>query len=203
MFWILTPSPDRQYGVAFSSPRDTAEFAEITGGAHLFASLANAPPPPALLDARRHLIPRQFAFSQSENDPATRPQPIFQPGSLTYRFSPTMAVRGRFEKLGGGNGYLWGTGAGYFEYVVPSRNDRRRVGQIIVRAHIQPVAPGDADATPDSHARHAVCEWNRFRLAFGSSGRSQSRLWFRSGESIHGRCACAPCAACHSRFVLR
>jgi len=30
---------------------------------------------------------------------------------------------------------------------VPSRNDRRRVGQIIVRAHIQPVAPGDANAS--------------------------------------------------------
>jgi mannan endo-1,4-beta-mannosidase len=144
MFWIYTSSPDRNYGLAYSSPRDAGVFAEINGGAHLFASLRNAWAPPALLDAKRHLVPRQFAFSHSESDLAVQPQPIFQPGSLTYRFSPTMAVRGRFEKLGGGDGYLWGAGAGYFEYIVPARNDRRRVGQIIVRAHLQPVPPADA-----------------------------------------------------------
>ena len=144
MFWIYTSSPDRNYGLAYSSPRDAGVFAEINGGAHLFASLRNASAPPALLDAKRHLVPRQFAFSRSEGDASVQPQPIFQPGSLTYRFSPTMAVRGRFEKLGGGEGYIWGAGAGYFEYIVPARNDRRRVGQIIVRAHLQPVPPADA-----------------------------------------------------------
>jgi mannan endo-1,4-beta-mannosidase len=144
MFWILTSGTDRNYGVAYSSPRDVAEFAEINGGAHLFASLKNAAAPPALIDTKRHLIPRQFSFSQPENGAAVQPQAIFQPGSVIYRFSPTMAVRGRFEKLGGGSGFVWGTGAGYFEYVVPERNDRRRVGEIVVRAHLQPVAPPDA-----------------------------------------------------------
>ena len=55
-----------------------------------------------------------------------------------------MVIRGRFEKLGGGQGYVWGSGAGYFEYIVPGRKDRRRVGKIIVRAHLQPVWPPDA-----------------------------------------------------------
>jgi mannan endo-1,4-beta-mannosidase len=147
MFWILTPNPNRDYGVTFTSSRDAEEFAEINGGAHLMASLRNASPPPELFDSRQHLIPRQFAFSQSENDPATKPQAIFQPGSAVYRYSPNSAVNGRFEKIGGGQGYVWGTGAGYFEYLVPARDDRRRVGQIIVRAHLQPVLPAAAEAT--------------------------------------------------------
>ncbi len=55
-----------------------------------------------------------------------------------------MVVRGGVEKLGGGEGYIWGAGAGYFEYVVPGRKDYRRVGKIIVRAHIQPLVPYEA-----------------------------------------------------------
>ena len=55
-----------------------------------------------------------------------------------------MAASARFEKIGGGPGYIWGFGVGFLEYVVPAREDRRRVGQIIVRAHIQPVLPSDA-----------------------------------------------------------
>ena len=54
-----------------------------------------------------------------------------------------LATRVRFEKLGSGPGYLWGYGMGFVEYVVPAREDRRRVSQIIVRAHIQPVLPID------------------------------------------------------------
>jgi len=145
MFWILTPDPARGYGVTYSSSRDAALLAEITGGAHLFASLQNASPPPALLDSGRHLIPRQFAFTRAENDPAVQPEVTYQnDGSILYRFYPNMAVRGRFEKLGGGYGYIWGSGVGYLDYIVPGRNDRRRVGQIILRAHIQPVLPVDA-----------------------------------------------------------
>ena len=33
---------------------------------------------------------------------------------------------------------------GQLEFVVPAREDRRKVSQIIVRAHIQPVLPTDA-----------------------------------------------------------
>jgi len=145
MFWILTPDPQRGYGVTYSSPRDAPVLAEVSGASHLFASLRNASPPPALLDPGKHLVPRQFAFERPENDPAAQAQVVYQPdGTVLYRFGPNMAVRGRFEKLGGGDGYLWGGGVGYFEYVVPGRKDRRRVGQIVVRAHIQPVLPVDA-----------------------------------------------------------
>jgi mannan endo-1,4-beta-mannosidase len=144
MFWILTPDPARGYGVTYSSPRDAGVLAEVTGASHLFASLANASPPPALLESG-HLIPRQFAFAQAENDRAVQPHLTFrQNGTILYRFSPNTVVRGRFEKLGGGDGYVWGAGAGYFEYIIPGRTDHRRVGQIVVRAHLQPVLPVDA-----------------------------------------------------------
>ena len=145
MFWILTPDPQRGYGVTYSSPRDAGLLAEVTGASHLFASLANASPAPALLEWGKHLIPRQFAFAQAESERAVQSQVnLRQDGTILYRFWPNTVVRGRFEKLGGGQGYVWGAGAGYFEYVVPTRNDHRRVGQIVVRAHIQPVLPVDA-----------------------------------------------------------
>jgi mannan endo-1,4-beta-mannosidase len=145
MFWILTPDPERGYGVTWLSPRDAPLLAAVNGASHLFTSLANAWPPPALLDAGKHLVGRQFAFESDENDQAVQPKTIYQEDrTILYRFGPNMAVRGRFEKLGGGDGYIWGSGVGFFEYLVPGRADRRRVGQIVVRAHIQPVLPVDA-----------------------------------------------------------
>ncbi|HXI23192.1 MAG TPA: hypothetical protein VNG71_04890 [Pyrinomonadaceae bacterium] len=145
MFWIITPDPQRGYGVTYSSSRDAALLAEITGASRLFASLINAAPPPELTDAGKHLVPRQFAFESSANAAALQPKIVYQPdNSLLYRFSPNDVARGRFEKLGGGDGYVWGAGVGFFEYVVPGRKDRRKVGEIVVRAHIQPVLPEDA-----------------------------------------------------------
>lgn len=140
MFWILTPDPQRGYGVTYATPRDVPVLSEVTGASRLFASLANASPPPELTDAGKHLIPRQFIFERTLSGEIIDPKPIFQTDrSILYRFEPNMVVRGRFEKVGGGDGYIWGSGAGFFEYVVPGRPDRRKVGQIIVRAHIQPV----------------------------------------------------------------
>jgi hypothetical protein len=55
-----------------------------------------------------------------------------------------MASSERFEKVGGGPGYIWGFGVGYLEYTVPARSDRRRVSELVVRAHLQPVLPIDA-----------------------------------------------------------
>src|SRR3989440_9591532 len=152
MFWIITPDAQRPYGVMYSSPRDAQLLGEIRGASHLFASLVNASPPPELTDQGRHLIPHQLTFERSENDEAVQPKIIFHDDkpddkSILYRFTPNAAVRGRFEKLGGGDGYIWGAGAGSFEYVVPGRKDRRKVGEIIVRAHIQPVLPTDAKAS--------------------------------------------------------
>lgn len=145
MFWILTPDPQRGYGVTWTIPRDAAMLAEITGGAHLFTSLVNATPPPATLDSGKHLVPREFVFARDPNEKAVQPEPIYQPdGTVLYRIWPNMVVRGAFEKLGGGDGYVWGAGAGYFEYVVPARQGYRRVGKIVVRAHIQPLLPNDA-----------------------------------------------------------
>jgi mannan endo-1,4-beta-mannosidase len=144
MFWIITPDPQRGYGVTYSSPRDAALLAEITGASRLFASLINAAPPPELTDAGKHLVPRQFAFEPSAT-PSIDPKIIYPPdNSILYRFTPNDVGRGRFEKLGGGDGYVWGGGVGFFEYVVPARKDRRKVGEIVVRAHIQPVMPVDA-----------------------------------------------------------
>ena len=160
MFWILTPDAQRGYGVTYSSPRDAAVLAELTGAAHLFASLRNASPSPELLDPGKHLVPRQFAYYRSESE-AIQPQALFPTdGTLLYRFGPNAAVSGRFEKLGGGDGYIWGGGVGYFEYLVPERKDRRRVGQIVVRAHIQPVLP--VDAKPD---------WIRTRVTLFVNGK--------------------------------
>lgn len=144
MFWILTPDPQRGYGVTYTSSRDAALLNEIRGAAHVFASLANALPPPNLLDANRHMVPRQFAFAQTQSE-AIAPKTIYETdGRILYRFAPNTVAKGRFEKVGGGAGYVWGGGVGFFEYLVPGRDTRRRVGEIVVRAHIQPVLPVDA-----------------------------------------------------------
>jgi hypothetical protein len=83
-------------------------------------------------------------WSRAEDDPATMPEVIYRPDlSILYQFKPRMATTARFEKLGDGPGYTWGYGAGYLEYVIPERDHRRRISEIIVRAHIQPVAPID------------------------------------------------------------
>ena len=145
MFWILTPDQTRGYGVTYTPNRDAALLAEIRGASHAFSSLMNATPPPGLLDAGKHLVPRQFAFARNETEESVRPQIVYeQDGRVLYRFAPETVVRGRFEKLGGGPGYIWGGGVGYFEFIVPGRETRRRVGEIVVRAHIQPVLPTDA-----------------------------------------------------------
>jgi len=145
MFWILTPDEGRGYGVSYATPRDEGLLAEVSRAAKMFAALESANPPERLTDARRHLVPRQFTWARPANDPATQPLPIVREDkSILYRFKPQMAASARFEKLGSGPGYNWGFGVGHLDYLVPARDDRRRVGQIIVRAHIQPVLPIDA-----------------------------------------------------------
>jgi mannan endo-1,4-beta-mannosidase len=145
MFWILTPDPNRGYGVTYTNPRDLGVVAEITRASRMFASLAAAEPPENLADPTRHLVPRQFAWTRMAGDPATIPQMIVREDrSILYRFKPRMAVSARLEKLGNGPGYIWGDGVGHLDYVIPAREERRRVSQIVVRAHIQPVRPVDA-----------------------------------------------------------
>ena len=144
MFWILTPDPARGYGVSYTTPRDEGLFAEISRASKMFASLASADPPDRLTDPRRHLIPRQFAWSRNEGDPATTPASFLREDkSILYRFKPRMAASVRFEKEGSGIGYIWGYGMGHLDYVVPEREDRRRISQVIVRAYMQPVPPID------------------------------------------------------------
>jgi len=145
MFWIVTPDPNRGYGVTYSTPRDAGLIAEIRGASHVFSSLVNATPAPGLLDPEKHLVPRQLAFTRSEIEEGLLPKIIYEPdGRVLYRFAPATVARGRFEKLGGGSGYIWGGGVGFFEFLVPGRDTRRRVGEIVVRGHIQPVMPTDA-----------------------------------------------------------
>ena len=85
MFWIITPDPQRGYGVTYVGSRDAALFAEIAGAARLFASLINAGPPPELTDAGKNLISRQFAFEARADDPTLQPKIIFQPDNSSYR----------------------------------------------------------------------------------------------------------------------
>ena len=147
MFWIITPDPHRGYGITYTTPRDEAVREEIRRGSDLFAAHEADEPRPDLLDPSRHLIPRQFAFARDVGDPATRPEVVMTEKAsdlVIYRFMPEMAVSGRFEKLGGGQGYIWGSGAGYVEYVVPAREKGRYVKTVTVRAHLQPVLPTDA-----------------------------------------------------------
>jgi hypothetical protein len=145
MFWILTPDVARGYGVTYSTDHDKGVLAEVSRASQMFAALAAADPPEQLTDASAHLVPRQFAWSRPENDPATLPLMIVREDkSILYRFKPQMATSERFEKVGGGPGYIWGYGVGSLDYMVPAREDRRRVSELIVRAHIQPVLPTDA-----------------------------------------------------------
>src|SRR5262249_13164858 len=110
-----------------------------------FGALQSAELPQHLLESEQHLIPRQFAWTRPPADPASLPQMIVRDDkSILYQFKPQMAGAERFEKIGEGVGYIWGSGSGYLEFEVPEREDRRRVSEIIVRAHIQPVLPIDA-----------------------------------------------------------
>jgi mannan endo-1,4-beta-mannosidase len=146
MFWRWTPDTVRGYNVTYTTPQDEGLRAEITRGAALFQQLQyDWPPSPYLLDAKRHLIPHQFTFTRAATDDALRPLVKTLPdGTTLYTFAPEQATRGQFEKLGGGEGYVWGAGMGFFEYAVPPREDWRRVKKIVVRAHLQPVPPHDA-----------------------------------------------------------
>jgi mannan endo-1,4-beta-mannosidase len=144
MFWIWTSDPRRGYGVTYTTPRDEAVRAEIRRAADLYASLRNERPPRPLLYAGHHLVPRQFAFTRPDTDVAARPDIIVRDDrTLLYRFKPEMAASARFEKMGGGEGYIWGTGVGHVEYHVPARDHYQRVGSLVVRAYIQPVLPED------------------------------------------------------------
>lgn len=154
MFWILTPDPKRGYGVTYSTPRDEALLNEVARASQVFAALQSAELPSHLLETSDHLIPRQFAWTRPSADGATQPQMIVRDDkSVLYQFKPQMASAQRFEKIGGGSGYIWGYGTGFLEYTVPERADRRRVSEIIVRAHIQPVLPVDA---PDGFVKTRV-----------------------------------------------
>jgi mannan endo-1,4-beta-mannosidase len=148
MFWILTPDARRGYGVTYSSPRDEALLREVARASQVFAALQSADLPPYLQEPSRHLVPRQFAWNVSSSGEAGfLPQMIVREDrSVLYQFKPQMAVAQRFEKIGGGPGYIWGYGSGFVEYAVPERADRRRVSEIVVRAHIRPVLPIDAPA---------------------------------------------------------
>src|ERR1044072_8888217 len=148
MFWIFTPDVRRGYGVSYSTPRDRELLNEIGSASRMFGALQSAELPANLLESEKHLIPRQFAWSRLPGDQATSPQISFREDkSVLYQFKPQMARAERFEKIGEGVGYVWGSGSGYLEYLVPEREDRRRVSEIIVRAHVQPVLA--VDASPD------------------------------------------------------
>ncbi len=145
MFWILTPDQDRGYGITYTSRRDAEVLDETRLASERFRTLGGAELPSRLTEQGRHLVPRQFVFARSENDPSIVPETLLhEDKTLLYRFKPNMNWKARFEKMGSGPGYIWGSGVGFVEYRIPAREDRRRVSHLIVRAHIQPVLPIDA-----------------------------------------------------------
>ena len=145
MFWILTPDARRGYGLTYSTPRDKELLSEVARASQMFAAIQSAELPSHLQESERHLIPRQFAWTRPAGDESALPQiTIRDDKSIVYQFRPQTASAERFEKIGEGAGYIWGFGSGYLEYTVPERQDRRRVSEIIVRAHVQPVLPVDA-----------------------------------------------------------
>jgi mannan endo-1,4-beta-mannosidase len=149
MFWIITPDPKRGYGITYTTPRDEAVRTEIRRASELIAAHQGDGPPVHLLDASRHLVPRQFAFTRAQTDPLTHPEtamPVKAGDPILYRFTPEMATSARFEKMGGGMGYIWGSGVGHVEYLIPARANGRWVKSVKVRAHLQPVLPADARA---------------------------------------------------------
>ncbi|MEO6391168.1 MAG: cellulase family glycosylhydrolase [Pyrinomonadaceae bacterium] len=143
MCWIYTNDTTRDYGIT-PDPRDNPTHAEIKRAAELMIMQAAAAPPANVMDLEHHLIPHQFAFNRPVNDPVTMPKITVRPEGILYQFHPESAVAGRFERIDGGFGYVWGVGMGYFDYLVPERAYRKRIGRIIVRANLKPVEPYDA-----------------------------------------------------------
>ena len=144
MFWILTPDPKRGYGINYTTERDRELLLEIKSASEKIAALQAVSPPDKLTESSNHLVPRQFAWTRKV-DELTAPRVFFREDkSVLYQLKPNMATAEQFEKVGSGPGYIWGSGSGFLEYTIPARPDRRRIGEIIVRAHIQPVSPVDA-----------------------------------------------------------
>jgi mannan endo-1,4-beta-mannosidase len=144
MFWMLTPDARRRYSVTFTE-RDQKLLREIGRAAWFFDTYRAGDSPVRLTEPQRYLVPHQIALVPPADDHSILPKKILlEDRSLLYRFKPEMAASGRFEKLGSGPNYIWGSGIGSFEYLIPQREDRRRVSQIIVRARLQPVVPTDA-----------------------------------------------------------
>src|SRR5688572_20986794 len=101
-----------------------------------------------------------------------------------------MASAQRFEKIGDGPGYIWGFGSGFLEYTIPAREDRRRVSEIIVRAHIKPVLPIDApDGFVKTRATLFVEGWNGgWRLIPGEpKDQPQIQEWRLTGRRLRLR----------------
>jgi mannan endo-1,4-beta-mannosidase len=142
MCWTYTNDLMRDYGIT-DDARDVAVRAEIKRGADLLTGESRDWPPLNVIDLDHHLVPHQFAFNRPDNDPAAQPFIVWRTGGILYQFKPENAVAGRFEHFDGWFGYVWGAGAGYFDYLVPERNTRRRIGKIIVRAYLRPVEPAD------------------------------------------------------------
>ena len=68
MFWILTPDPNRGFGITYTTPRDQAVFAEIERASRALRRCGRPIRRNDLTDAGRHLIPRQFAWARAADD---------------------------------------------------------------------------------------------------------------------------------------
>jgi mannan endo-1,4-beta-mannosidase len=144
-YWVFTPDIENRYGITYKIPRDEPLRAEIKRGAEFMTLHQGEGVPEWLKNSEQHLIPRQFSFARPDNDPIIKPQIVGKESrKFLYRFRPEAVASGRFERIGGGDGFIWGSGMGYFEYVIPEREKITSVGQIVVRAALKPLEPFDS-----------------------------------------------------------
>jgi len=145
MYWIFTPDPKRGYGVTYTTERDKQIREEIRRGAGAMEIRIYEGVAEWLKEPDKHLIPRQFAFERPKDDPIINPQILgLGDRKFLYRFRPEAVANGRFERIGGGDGYIWGLGMGFFEYITPEREQMTNINQIVVRASLKPVEPFDS-----------------------------------------------------------
>jgi mannan endo-1,4-beta-mannosidase len=124
-FWIYTLDTSDRYGITpFHMDQQLRE--EIRSSSSL---LNRRQPEPQRITS---IVPQQFPYRNPVHRPVVE-------GNV-FRFAAEQAINGAFERVGSGKDYLWGMGAGFFDYRIPERTISK-VNQILVRANLRPVPP--------------------------------------------------------------
>ncbi len=146
MFWILTPDARRGYGVTYSTPRDKELLSEIARASQMFAALQSAEMPARLQESERSSDTAAVCVDScgrrcgdvAADDCAGKTSRFFINSSRRWR------VRSGLKRLVEGRVTSGDSDRVISNTPCRTREDRRQVSEIIVRAHIQPVLPIDA-----------------------------------------------------------